>query len=140
MTDKIKATMFAESGVMLTPLNCPLCGGCDQHKPDCVLSGKEHVYVSVSQGLVDWPKTLELNNIEIVQSEPVLHWRDMSSATHPSSGDIVYIAALPKGSEEPVVVYWDSDQGGWWLPEGALYQDDYFVGWVPLPLTTFENR
>lgn len=59
-----------------------------------------------------------------------LKWLPMNLA---SREEFRYIAALPKSGGEPIVVYWSPDSNGWWLPEGALYQDDYFVGWTPLP-------
>lgn len=38
---------------------CPLCQGADQHRDDCQLNGKPHIY-SYSEG-INWDATLRLN-------------------------------------------------------------------------------
>lgn len=57
-----------------------------------------------------------------------MDWQPMETAPRE---EYHYIAARPKDQRGPCVVYWDGD--GWWLPEGATFQDDYFLGWSPLP-------
>lgn len=58
-----------------------------------------------------------------------LIWRPMETAPR----DGVYIVArFARGGYAPIVVQWQ-ENGGWWQEEGALYQDDAFSGWSPIP-------
>lgn len=82
------ATMFAHPSD-LAPAQCPLCGNGDQHKPECVLFGKPHVYVDTSQGLVDWLRTIYMNDIEItstnsnmVEQAAQAAWKQLAHDTH----------------------------------------------------------
>jgi hypothetical protein len=60
----------------------------------------------------------------------VLEWLDMKTAPHDSD---IYIVVKPKVGELMVVRWCGFGDTGWWLPEGALFQDDDLLGWSPVP-------
>jgi hypothetical protein len=62
-----------------------------------------------------------------------LKWLPMDTTPR----DTRYICLKPKPEHTfytcPQVMRWDEDFNGWWLEEGAVYSDDDFIGWYPIP-------